>query len=249
MDHSAIKIIKLTDPLSVAEYAANILCSISDAAVTQNLVKHIALSGGSTPALLFRLLSSKKYIQRICWNRIHLWWGDERCVPPDSPESNFGNANRLLLKNIKIPLQNIHRIKGELSPQEAAGQYQQEIHQHLPKKQNMSVFDWVILGMGSDGHTASIFNPAALLDSDTLTAVTVHPESGQNRITLTPRVLQSSKRITFLVTGKEKSGMVRKIHHQSGNDPTYVAGEIISRTGITEWVLDAEAGSQHLPGK
>lgn len=244
MDHSDIKIIKLADPLSVAEYAANIFCQLSDDAVAHNNEKHIALSGGSTPALLFKLLVSEKYRTRINWKKIHFWWGDERSVPPDSPDSNFGNAHLLIFSKIDFPSQNIHRIKGELDPDLAADLYQDEILRIVPKIENIPAFDWVLLGMGEDGHTASIFDTKTQFKKDALTAVTTHPVTMQKRITLTPRMIQSSKRITFLVTGREKSDMVKKIHQKDANDPTCPAGEIVSSFGITEWVVNAEAGSQ-----
>ena len=114
MDNNTPEIIILKNPGAVAEYAADRFLNISAEAKKENRIKHISLSGGKTPALLFKLLSSNKYKQMIIWQNINLWWGDERTVPPDDPESNFGNTNKLLLSKTNIPFLNIHRIKGEL---------------------------------------------------------------------------------------------------------------------------------------
>ena len=117
---------------------------------------HILLSGGNTPALLFQKLSSK-YAAEIDWERIHFWWGDERCVLPDNQQSNFKSANDLLLSLVAIPAENIHRIKGEEIPEVEANRYADEIKINLNFRGDSPVFDLVILGLGDDGHTASIF--------------------------------------------------------------------------------------------
>ena len=116
----------------------------------------IALSGGTTPAKLFKILT-EKYPETIPWKRIHFWWGDERCVPPEDENSNYKMAHDLLFSRIVIPDENIHRIKGENPPASEADQYAAEIEKYLNSRDNLPVFDLVLLGMGEDGHTASIF--------------------------------------------------------------------------------------------
>lgn len=237
-------IIILKNPLGVAEYAANRFVSISKESEQEKTIKHIALSGGSTPVLLFKILTSDTYNHQINWHNIHLWWGDERAVPPDHPESNFGNAQKLLLRKIDIPLNNIHRIKAELEPNTAAEKYQQEMIDNITLISNIPVFDWTILGMGEDGHTASLFNTDDNFYVDKLTAVTTHTQSGQKRITLTPKSLCASILITFMVTGKNKSTMINQILGKTIPASNYPAGLIKSKEGITEWVIDEEASDQ-----
>ena len=241
MDNHTPEIIILKDPNAVADYAANRFVYVSKEAVQDKSIKHIALSGGSTPALLFNMLTSNKYKGQIYWQNIHLWWGDERVVAPDHPESNFGLAQKLLLKKIAIPQNNIHRIKAELEPETAANQYQHEMINNISLISNVPTFDWTILGMGDDGHTASLFNVDESFYTDNLTAVTTHPKTGQKRITLTPKTLCASKHITFMVTGKKKAEKINQILGKTIHVSNYPAGLIKSKEGITEWVIDEEA--------
>ena len=204
-------IIKLPDASAVAEYAANKFIKISSDAEKDKAIKHISLSGGNTPAILFKMLASDNYKDQINWRNIHLWWGDERAVSPDNPESNFGNAKKLLLLKISIPPDNIHRIQGELKPENAAEKYSLEIIDHIPFINGLPALDWTILGMGDDGHTASLFMIDNNFYTENLTDVTAHPQSGQERITLTQKMLCASKQITFLVTGKNKAAKTEEI--------------------------------------
>jgi len=242
MDNHTPEIIILKDPNAVADYAANRFVYVSKEAVQDKSIKHIALSGGSTPALLFNMLTSNKYKGQIYWQNIHLWWGDERVVAPDHPESNFGLAQKLLLKKIDIPQNNIHRIKAELEPETAANQYQHEMINNISLISNVPTFDWTILGMGDDGHTASLFNVDESFYTQNLTWVTVHPQSGQKRISLSPKTLFASKYITFMVTGKNKAEKIKEIlgEEKTGND--YPSSLIRSVNGKTVWLLDVEAG-------
>ena len=116
-------------------------------------VQHIALSGGSTPKQLYRLLASEAWRGRVNWANLHLWWGDERCVPPQDPESNYGEAERLLLAYVPVPAAHIHRMRGEAEPTAERARYAADIATHIPD----SRYDWIILGIGDDGHTASLF--------------------------------------------------------------------------------------------
>jgi 6-phosphogluconolactonase len=244
MGNHTPEIIILKDPNAVADYAANRFVYVSKEAAKDKSIQHIALSGGSTPALLFEILSSNIYKQQINWQNIHLWWGDERAVPPDHSESNFGLTQKLLLSKIDIPQNNIHRIKAELQPDTAANQYQHEMINNISLTNNVPTFDWTILGMGDDGHTASLFNVDDNFYTDKLTAVTTHPKTGQKRITLTPKTLCASKHITFMVTGKKKTKIIKQILEKTIPVSNYPAGLIKSKEGITEWVIDEEAVKQ-----
>lgn len=172
----------------------------------------VALSGGKTPRLLFREISRPSIIQSIPWKRVHIFWGDERCVPPDHPESNFKMAWDGLLKFVPIPQEQIHRIRGEADPLEESKRYAAELQQVLSSKEGLPSFDWILLGMGSDGHTASLFpGQEGETESSGMCAVQKHPETGQNRISLTLDMINRAHRITFLVTGLDKAETVSEI--------------------------------------
>jgi 6-phosphogluconolactonase len=157
---------------------------------------HIALSGGSTPKTWFDYLAGMP-TKAIDWGKIHLYWVDERCVPPDDPESNFGMTRKHLLDQVPLPTENIHRIAGELEPSEAANQYEEMLKNTLGAA---PVFDLLMLGMGNDGHTASIFpHQIALWHSERLCVVATHPESGQMRVSLTGKVINNAASVAFLV--------------------------------------------------
>ena len=204
---------------------------------------HLALSGGSTPKLLFQLLASESSGQ-IDWQKVHLYWGDERCVPPDHSDSNFGVVRDLLLDHINIPEANIHRVKGEADPQEEAKRYSKEIRDTLAIQDGWPVFDIILLGMGGDGHTASIFpHQMELLDPPVICEVAQHPESGQQRITLTGRVINNAKEVVFLVTGEGKAEKTGEILNSKGAWESYPAAHIRPNSGQLHWFLDQKASA------
>ena len=197
----------------------------------------IALSGGSTPKLLFEILA-KKYKKKIDWSKVNFYWGDERCVPPSDEQSNYRMTKEILFQNVKIPLSNIHRVLGEDSPQKEADRYGKKVEWNLELKNSCPIFDIIILGMGSDGHTASIFpHQMGLLKSTNTCEVATHPESGQQRITLTGNVINAAKQIHFLVTGESKEPVIQEIFARSGNWKTYPASYIKNAT----WWMDKAA--------
>ena len=199
----------------------------------------LALSGGSTPKIVFQTLV-KDYKSKINWNKIHLFWGDERCVPPDDEESNFGMTKKFLLDSISIPEENIHRIRGENNPDAEAKRYSEEIVKYVPLKKGFPSFDIVMLGIGEDGHTASIFpNQMQLLNSDNFCEVAVHPQSGQKRVTLTGRVINNAKEVIFLVTGKNKSQIIKKILVKKSRK--FPAEFIQPVEGNLKYFIDSEA--------
>ncbi|MEL6945602.1 MAG: 6-phosphogluconolactonase, partial [Bacteroidota bacterium] len=158
----------------------------------------IALSGGSTPKVLFKLLADE-YLDRINWSVVHFFWGDERCVLPDDDDSNFKMTNELLLQHISESQRNVYRVKGEDDPKEEAKRYAQVIEQVVDQANGLPQFDVMILGMGDDGHTASIFpHQMELLDADTICATAQHPVSGQIRVSLTGKVINNARQTAFL---------------------------------------------------
>jgi 6-phosphogluconolactonase len=202
----------------------------------------IALSGGSTPKLLFALLAEDRYKAKIDWNKVHLFWGDERCVPPDHADSNYKMTHDQLLSKIKIPAVNVHRVLGENDPQAEAKHYSEEIASLLPKENNLPVFDLVMLGMGDDGHTLSIFpHQMELLESDKICEVAIHPTSGQKRVTLTGTIANNAKVAAFLVTGKNKAEKILEILKQQKDWNKYPASYINPSSGSLFWYLDEEA--------
>jgi len=205
----------------------------------------IVLSGGTTPQHLFKRIASMLPVVRDLpdWSKVHFFWCDERCVPPHHAESNFGMANRYLLRALQINESNIHRIRGENKPEEEAIRYSTEIRKHVALRNTMPVFDWIFLGMGDDGHTASIFpDQLSLLYADAICAVAVHPQSGQQRITLTGKPIINADRITFVVTGRSKSSRIKEIMADEPAAKLYPARYIKPLRGKLEWYLDKEAG-------
>jgi 6-phosphogluconolactonase len=200
-------------------------------------IYHIALSGGKTPSLLFKLLA-ENYQTLIPWQKVHFWWGDERMVPSYDPESNYGVANELLLSKIPVPPHNVHRIKGEADPIEEAKRYSTEIRSMLPMRNQWPVFDVIVLGLGDDGHTASIFpKQEHLFDSDQFTELSMNPVTSQIRITLTGKVFNNAWKVAFLVTGKTKAMVLSKIIHHHKGAEIYPAAHIHPK-GELHWFID-----------
>lgn len=201
----------------------------------------IALSGGSTPKAIFDILASE-YQNRIKWEKLRFFWGDERCVKPNDAESNYGMTRIHLFDKVPVSESNIFRVKGELSPDEAASNYETTIGSELPKENGWPQFDLMILGMGDDGHTASIFPfQIELWDSEKICEVATHPDSGQKRVTLTGNVINNAKQIIFLVTGKNKAGKAHEIINEKGNFKAYPASLVNKKSSL--WMMDEDAAA------
>ncbi|WP_070965845.1 6-phosphogluconolactonase [Vibrio sonorensis] len=205
---------------------------------------HISLSGGSTPKMLFKLLATEAYATSVQWQNLHFWWGDERCVAPDDAESNYGEANALLFSQIRIPAENIHRIRGEENPENEVIRFANEMADVIPSQNNTPVFDWILLGVGADGHTASLFPNQTDYDDENLAVLASHPESGQIRVSKTAKVLEAAKRISYLVLGAGKTEIVHEINTTAAKELPYPAAKIQSRNGETQWYLDSDAAAK-----
>lgn len=202
---------------------------------------HLAISGGKTPDLLFSVLAEKQANSEL-WQKVHFWWVDERMVAPDHPESNFGIAQHLLFSQINIPEQNIHRIKGENDPESEALSYSKQIRESLPHESNWPVFDLILLGMGEDGHTASIFpDQMKLLNSTQICEVAVHPQSGQKRVTLTGKVINNARKVCFLITGANKAYHLSEIFSVTDQATILPTAHIHPESGDLLWVIDEPA--------
>lgn len=205
----------------------------------------VALSGGSTPKRLFELWA-KEYRTAVDWSKVRFFWGDERCVPPNHEESNYGMTKSLLFNHIDIPEENIHRVIGEADPAAEAVRYGEEISDNTEEQRDgYPVFDLIILGMGSDGHTASIFpHQMELLTVEEFCGVATHPESGQKRVSITGNVINRANTVAFLVTGESKQEKVASILGRTKESLQYPAAHIQPLSGDLHWFLDAAAFGQ-----
>jgi 6-phosphogluconolactonase len=238
MAKTALEIYPETDALfnAVAERIAATL----EAGLQGKESLTLVLTGGKTPMPAYDLLSVPEYNNRIDWTRIHFFWGDERCVPPDNPESNFGMAWKSLISKIHILPGHIHRILGELDDaSRAASLYEAEIRKTLPGALIPS-FDVVLLGMGEDGHTASLF-PATRWDEDRLVVANRMPQSGANRISMTPRLLNEAQAIIFLTAGSNKAKALAGVLED--RDSILPAVGIRPAHGSLTWMVDRAAAS------
>ena len=205
---------------------------------------HIALSGGSTPKIVFDHLA-QNYSTQINWENICLYWGDERCVDPSDSESNYKMTVEHLLSKINIPEANIFRIKGENDPEAEAERYGEVLQKELPLVDGVPQFDLVILGMGDDGHTASVFPyNIELWDLAANCTVAVHPDSGQKRVSLTGKVINNAKEVAFLVTGADKADKVHEIIDEQESAKAYPANLVKPKSGNLVWFLDEDAAAK-----
>jgi 6-phosphogluconolactonase len=200
----------------------------------------VALSGGSTPKHLYSRLSSADYKDRVPWNNVHLFWGDERCVPPDHPESNFGMVQEALLSKIKIPAANIHRLAGEREPQAAAAEYERQLQEFFGLESGaLPRFDLILNGLGEDGHTASLFPGSdALNETERLVIAPFVDQLKSYRLTLTLPVLNHGAEVWFLVTGSSKADAVKKIFSGSSDLP---AAKVQPVNGRLIWFITQDA--------
>ena len=203
---------------------------------------HIAVSGGSTPINIFRQLAEQTTAEE--WSNVSLYWGDERCVPPDHPDSNYGSALEAMLKPLNLPRERIHRIRGEEKPLGEADRYGKELLKYLPSENGFPVFDWIWLGLGADGHTASIFpHQIELWTAGSPCIVSSHPETTQSRISITGGVINAARRVSFIAAGKEKAEVIKEIFFKEGRHMEYPAFYVDPVSGNLEWFLDQTAAS------
>lgn len=204
----------------------------------------MALSGGSTPRRMHEILAGRPDVD---WSKVHVFWGDERTVPPDHEESNFRMAKESLLDRVSVPEDQIHRMAGEKDPDLAAQEYEQEIRTvfdvSLP---DMPRFDVVLLGMGADGHTASLFPGTDALKVHDRYAVANHvPQQNTDRLTLTFPVLNSARLVIFMVAGADKADAVQRCLEGSKDVPP--AGQVQPADGQCRWLLDSESAARLTP--
>lgn len=230
-------------PEKVAQQFAEDFYKLTEKAYADNKPMHVALSGGSTPKILFEILRYN-YHAVIAWKNIHFYWGDERMVMAESTESNYGEAKRYLFDYIAIPKINIHPIMGDQEPFSELERYSRVLELNLTQKNNLPAFDLVILGMGDDGHTASIFpDQMDLLKSEKLVELAWHPSSKQMRISLTGPVINNATQVVFLITGNAKAPALAKILNKKDSYLDYPAAQINPYTRNLNFYLDSEAAA------
>ena len=206
----------------------------------------VALNGGSTPTRLFQLLAAD-YRNKVNWDQVHVFWGDERCVPPDDAGSSYGQARDAFLIHVPIPDANIHRVKGELEPAEASKDYALTLKQFASSPLEFPRFDLVYLGMGEDGHTASLF-PGSPVDAiePTLPVTAHYQDRPANRVTLTQLVFNQARMVAFMVTGEKKVVTLAEVLSDGYNPELYPAQRIAPKDGQLIWLAD-EAAAGKLP--
>lgn len=202
----------------------------------------VALSGGSTPKGLYALLATSPCRERVPWHGVHFFWGDERCVLPDHRESNYRMVREVLLSKIPIPAENVHRMAGEKEPQIAAAEYEEEIKTVFGLSSGaLPRFDLILLGLGEDGHTASLFPGSdALRETERLVVACYVRQLGAYRLTLTLPVLNAAAHITFLVAGQSKAAVVKQILQGNSELP---AAKVKAAKGRLLWLLTQEAAA------
>ncbi len=204
---------------------------------------HVALSGGSTPKLIFDVLAAE-YGDKIEWSNIHFYWGDERCVPPSDDQSNYKMTVDHLFSRIAVPKENIHRVLGENDPRAEAMRYANLLEINLDRVEGIPQFDLVILGMGDDGHTASIFpHEIDLWDAADHCVIATQPESGQKRVSINGTVINSAKEVIFLVTGSSKKEKVKTILGKEEGYKRFPAALVQPSQGKLTWFLDEDAAA------
>ena len=226
--------------------AAEKVVRLGTEAIEENGMFTLALSGGSTPRPLYTMLATGKFAGSIDWSRVHLFWGDERCVPPDDSRSNYRMVRESLLDGVSIPAANVHRIHGDEDPKVAAAGYEKELRTFLGSTgvdgPPCVGFDLVLLGMGEDGHTASLFPglPAVTEHVRWVMAQSVEVVS-MWRITLTPVVINAAKHVIFLVSGAEKADRLRDVL-EGPVHPEMLPAQIIKPVhGQLLWLVDDAA--------
>lgn len=208
----------------------------------------VALNGGSTPTRLFQLLGTD-FRDQVDWSKIHIFWGDERCVPPDDAGSSYGQARDVLLSHVPISDSNIHRIRGELGPAEASKEYSLVLKRFATPPPEWPRFDLIYLGMGEDGHTASLFPGSPVDMTEPVVPVTAHyQDRPADRVTLTPVVFNSARMVVFMATGKKKVHTLVEVLSDRYNSTLYPAQRIHPKDGQLIWLVDEEAASK-LPRK
>ena len=231
----------------LADAAAEMIAAGLQEAAAARGIAHLALSGGGTPRPVYERLAVPPFRSEIPWPAVHIWWADERCVPPDDEGSNYRLARETFLAQVPVPSANIHRVLGELPLSAAAADYGQQLQAAALPGQLWPRLDIAILGMGADGHTASLF-PGKISDGEL--AGSVLPVTAEydgrpaERVSLTLPVLNAARHIVFLVTGEEKGVTLAAVQQQPPQLERYPAQRIRPIDGLVTWLADRTAAEK-----
>lgn len=261
------EIVLLPDRAALAREASTRFVALSQDAISARGIFSLALSGGSTPRDLYALLATHEFSTQVDWSRIHLFWGDERAVLPDHPDSNFKMANETLISRVPIPAENVHRIHTEIATDAAASEYENtlrrfffpshDVRDHNPNRgterrgmgEGPPQFDLILLGLGPDAHTASLFPHTPVLRETTRWVAAQYVEKLKtNRITFTPPLINAAETILFLVAGADKADAVRAVLHGDYSPDDFPAQLIHPTHGKLAWLLDQDASAKLAPG-
>ncbi|HEY6065503.1 MAG TPA: 6-phosphogluconolactonase [Thermoanaerobaculia bacterium] len=235
----------LPDPPGAAEAAARELVAASVDAFRDHGAFRPAFSGGSTPRLLYEMLATAAFRPLVDWTRARIFFVDERCVPPDDRRSNYRLAKEHLLDPLRIPEENVFRMRGEKEPARAADEYEAVLRAELARGDHVPRFDFVLLGLGPDGHTASLFPGTDALEEAARWVAANHvPKLNEWRLTLTPPVLNAARRAVFFVVGREKSDVVAQVLRAERPDPGLPASLVRPTDGSLIWIVDQAAAGE-----
>lgn len=240
------EVLVFPDHAAVTREAADRWLAIAARAVAERGSFSVALSGGSTPRPLFELMASEPYASSAPWEYTHVFWADERRVPPSDPESNYGMASRLLLSKVPVPRTQVYRMDGEELASSASRAYSAQLERHFNLgRREWPRFDLMLLGMGGDGHTASIF-PGTRAVSDLSNRVLVYevPKLHAERMTLTLSVINHARHILFLVVGSGKVDALYEVLHGIHRPSTYPAQAVKPVDGSLTWLVDGAAAAR-----
>jgi 6-phosphogluconolactonase len=229
------------DASALAHAAADHFVTLAEAAIKAKGSFSVALSGGNTPRATYSLLATPPFASRVDWPRVHVFWGDERCVPPDHPDSDYRMAKEALLDYVPVSPANVYRIHAENDPALAATEYEQMLYQFFGRQPR---FDLVLLGMGDDGHTASLFPQTAALHEQTRWVVENYVDKlGVWRVTFTPPTINAAAHVTFIVSGESKAERLKQVL-KGPYQPDELPSQLIKpETGELLWFFDKAAAA------
>ena len=241
----------LADASGLARAAAEHFVGLAASAISAHGRFAVALAGGETPRGMYAQLSSAAFAERVAWPQVHVFWGDERCVAPGHPESNYRMARETLLDKVPLPTANIHRMRGEREPAQAAIEYARELRHFFAQPSQPGAdeallprLDLILLGMGGDGHTASLFPGTAALRERRRWVVAHYVEPVHSwRMTLTLPAINAAAQVTFIISGKAKAERLRQV--LAGADAANgLPAQMVNPTdGRLLWLVDADAAS------
>ena len=230
------------DSKILASEAASQIVECSRESISNHGFFSLVLAGGSTPRETYEVLATVEFVQRIEWEKVHIFWGDERCVASNHDDSNYRMAFDIFLKHLPIPVKQIYRMKGEIEPQEAAKEYENWLQSFFAGRTPR--FDLILLGLGDDGHTASLFpGTRAVSETKRLVLDNYVRKLSTWRLTMTPQLINQATNVTFLVSGKGKADILRRV--LAGRyTPEEIPAQIIRpEHGQMRWLLDADAAA------